>query len=61
MSSFDDALGDEDRVLEVVALQGMNATTTFWPRAPAAGVGRGSVGEHVADLTRSPGGRWASG
>ena len=55
---LDDALGDEDRVLEVVAPQGMNATTTFSPERQLAALGGRTVGDDVARL--APGRRAAT-
>jgi len=50
----EDALGDEDGVLEVVPLQGMKATITFWPSAssPVSVAGPSAITSPF--FTRSP-------
>ena len=44
----DDALGDQDRVLEVVAVPGHERDQHVLAERQLAHVGRGAVGDHVA-------------
>jgi hypothetical protein len=58
---FHDALGDEDRVLEVVAVPGHERDEQVLPERELAEVRRRAVGQHVAARDVSPAftsGRW---